>query len=45
MNDATNALLKLIVKMRKIGTNPTSNILAIGNTNGRTLLSFQAESK
>ena len=34
MNDATNTLLKLIVKAEKIGTNPTANILAFGNTNG-----------
>ena len=33
MNDATNTLLKLIVNVEKIGTTPTTNILAIGNTN------------
>ena len=36
MNDATNTLLKLIVKAEKIGTNPTANILEFGNTNGST---------
>ena len=37
MNDATNTLLKLIVNVEKIGTNPTTNILAIGNINGSTV--------